>query len=110
MSLIDEQHAFLMDVAKLFVRADALGYVITGGELWRTAEQEQWDVQHGLSKTMQSNHLRRLAIDLNFFKDGNLVAPGDDVAAYWEGLSPLNRWGGHFTDLNDPSHFERNAP
>lgn len=109
MSLVDEQWDFLQDVARLIQKAADLGYQVTGGELYRTAAQEQLDVDQGLSRTLDSNHLRRLAIDLNFFKDGQLVVP-NDLGAYWEELDPLNRWGGNFHSIKDTDHFERNVP
>jgi hypothetical protein len=107
--VIDDQFAFIQDVAKLIIKAVELGYVVTGGELYRTLEQQQYYVDHGLSHTMNSNHLRRLAIDLNVFKDGNVIVPAE-LGVYWETLHPLNRWGGHFTMLKDTDHFERNIP
>lgn len=107
MSLGDEQHAFLMDLAKLLLRASQLGYRLTGGELWRTPEQEALYVQSGKSETLHSNHLRRLAIDLNCFVAETLVVPRD-LGEYWESLNPQNRWGGNFSDLRDTDHFERN--
>jgi len=72
-SLVLEQQAFLLDVAKLIVFCSKQGWVVTGGELWRTPEQQTIYVQTGRSKTMASNHLRRCAIDLNFFREGKLV-------------------------------------
>lgn len=108
--LVAEQWAFLQDVAQLLQYAAAKGYTLTGGELWRTAEQEQLDVQQGLSHTMKSNHLRRLAIDLNYIVDGELKQTPADLGAYWESLNPQNRWGGNFTTLRDYPHFERNLP
>jgi len=113
MSLVQEQAAFLLDAGKLVVHATELGFVVTGGELWRTPEQQQVYVKTGRSKTMKSNHLRRLAIDLNFFKDGKLVATKSELAAlgeFWESLNPGNRWGGNFKSLVDTPHFERNIP
>lgn len=107
--MIEEQHAFLMDVAKLLVKAQQLGYLVTGGELFRTQEQEALDVSNGLSRGMHSNHLRRLAIDLNCFVGGKLTTPRD-LGEYWESLHPFNRWGGNFETLKDTDHFERNVP
>ena len=112
MSLVVEQAAFLRDVCKLIDYATAQGWVVTGGELFRTAEQQEIYLKTGRSRTMASNHLRRLAIDLNFFRDGKLVwdkiaiAP---IGAYWESLNPKNRWGGNFRSLVDVPHFERNV-
>jgi len=109
MSMVQEQAAFLLDACKLIAKATELGFTVTGGELYRTAEQQQIYVKTGRSKTMQSNHLRRLAIDLNFFKDGKLVydvktlAP---VGEYWESLHPKNQWGGKWRFVDVP-HFQR---
>lgn len=108
--LVDQQCKFLQDVALLISKAHILGYTVTGGELYRTEEQEQWYVQQGLSKTLDSNHCRRLAIDLNFFKDGQIIEPGNDIVSFWKSLDPLNRWGGDFTNIKDTDHFERNVP
>lgn len=112
MSMVAEQWAFLRDVCKLIAKAEELGFVVTGGELFRTAEQQQIYVKTGRSKTMNSNHLKRCAIDFNFFKNDTLV--WDKVAlaplgSYWESLSPKNRWGGNFKSLVDVPHFERNV-
>ena len=112
MSLRQEQTAFLLDACKLIEYATAQGFEVTGGELWRTPEQQAIYVKSGRSKTLKSNHLKRLAIDLNFFKGGELcsveqIAPLGD---FWESLNPLNRWGGRFSKLKDGPHFERNIP
>ena len=111
MSVVAEQAAFLLDVAKLINKATELGFTVTGGELFRTAEQQQIYVKTGRSKTMNSNHLKRCAIDLNFFRDGKLVYDVPTlkpVGEYSQSLHPKNRWGGlwRFVDL---PHFERNV-
>ena len=99
MNLNAEQNAFLSDVAKLieFIRNTDNGMLITGGELFRTSEQEQLYVNEGRSNTMNSNHLRRLAIDLNFIQGGQIIYAKDILQKYgdyWESLNPTNRWGG----------------
>ena len=112
MSLVIEQAAFLQDVCKLLQHASSLGWVVTGGELYRTPEQQEIYLKTGRSKTMVSNHLKRCAIDLNFFKDGKLVWDKAQIAplgAYWESLNSKNRWGGNFRSLVDVPHFERNV-
>jgi hypothetical protein len=111
MSLVIEQSEFLHDVIKLIQFATAAGFVVTGGELWRSPEQQAIYFKTGRSKTLDSNHLKRLAIDLNFFKDGVLCYDATAlgvVGRYWESLNPKNRWGGHFRSLKDLPHFERN--
>lgn len=112
MSLVVEQAAFLLDAGKLVQYATQQGWVVTGGELFRTADQQEIYFKTGRSKTMASKHLRRCAIDLNFFKDGKLVwdkAALSAIGAYWESLNPKNRWGGNFKSLVDVPHFERNV-
>jgi hypothetical protein len=109
-SNVQEQADFLSDACKLIQKAIELGFVVTGGELFRTAEQQQIHVKAGRSKTMNSLHLSRRAIDLNFFKDGKLcydkavLAP---LGRYWESLNPLNSWGGNGVKLVDTPHFSR---
>lgn len=114
MNLNAEQNAFLGDVARLieFIRNTDNGMLISGGELYRTAEQEQIYVDSGRSNTMNSNHLRRLAIDLNFIQNGQIVsdkATLQKYGDYWKSLNPINRWGGEFSTIYDPGHFERNV-
>mgnify|MGYP006286320757 CR=1 FL=1 len=72
MRLSQEQAAFLLDACKLIQYATEQGWTVTGGELFRTPEQQEIYLKTGRSKTMASNHLKRCAIDLNFFKDGKL--------------------------------------
>ena len=110
MSLVAEQAAFLLDVAKLINYATEQGFVVTGGELFRTAEQQAIYVKTGRSKTMNSIHLKRCAIDLNFFKDGKLtydVATLKPIGDFWESLDPKNNWGGNWKSFKDVPHFER---
>lgn len=86
MSLMQEQAAFLLDACKLIQHATELGFVVTGGELARTPEQQAIYVKTGRSKTLNSIHLKRCAIDLNFFKDGQII---------WDKqtLAPLGAYG-----------------
>jgi len=115
MSLSNEQWLFLKDVAKLIIKAEELGYKLTGGELYRTIDQQKIYMESGKSKTMNSKHLKRLAIDFNFFvKDysGNWVITWDidkiePLGTYWESLNTNNVWGGNFNSFKDVPHFER---
>lgn len=110
MSNVAEQAAFLLDVGKLVQKATELGFQVTGGELYRSPEQQQIHVKAGRSKTMNSLHLSRRAVDLNFFKDGKLTYDKATLAplgAYWESLDPLNSWGGNGVKLVDTPHFSR---
>ena len=112
MSMVQEQAAFLLDTCKLIQFATDQGWTVTGGELSRTPEQQAIYFKTGRSKTMDSIHLKRCAIDLMFFKDGKIVwdkAQLAPVGAFWESLHPKNRWGGNFKSLLDVPHFERNV-
>lgn len=119
MNLVSHQAEFFSDVCKLREYAVSLGFVITLGEAMRTIEQQTIYVKTGRSKTMKSNHLRRLAVDLNFFRDGKYICTEEELrplGIYWESLSPFNRWGGNFDgdfkkkdSFIDAPHFERNV-
>ena len=112
MPLANEQAAFLLDVAKLINYATEQGWTVTGGELHRTPEQQDIYVKTGRSKTHSSLHLKRLAIDLNFLRDGALVYDVEalkPVGEFWQSLNQKNSWGGFWNSFKDVPHFERRA-
>lgn len=107
---VRDQADFLLDACRLILKATEMGFVVTGGELWRSPEQQQIYVKTGRSRTMNSLHLNRRAIDLNFFWNGKLTYDKQLLAplgAYWESLHPLNSWGGNGVALVDTPHFSR---
>lgn len=107
MTLREEQSAFARDVVRLLTFASAKGYEYTFGEAERTREMQELYVKQGKSKTMNSNHLRRCAIDLFFFKDGELTYDIETLGRFWEDLDSKNQWGGFWTTFKDAPHFER---
>ena len=110
MTRVQVQAQFLMDMCKLIQYATSQGFTVTGGELYRTPEQQQIYVNTKRSQTMNSLHLGRCAVDLNFFKDGKIIWDKEVLAplgAYWEKLHPLNSWGGNGKKLVDVPHFSR---
>jgi peptidoglycan hydrolase-like protein with peptidoglycan-binding domain len=114
MSLLLEQAAFLKDARKLLTFADEQGFVVTGGELERTPETQALYLRDGREKTMDSPHLRKCAIALNFFRATDdhheLVQSADKLEAlgqFWESLDPRNRWGGRRDVRAGLSRFER---
>ena len=112
MTLGENQEAFMRDVEKLLIYLHINGYSVRGGELERTQAQQEIYYNTGKSKTMQSNHLKRCAIDLHIFKNGAWLQSKQDlqeIGNYWESLNSLNRWGGNFTSFLDTPHFERNC-
>lgn len=106
MSLGYEQEQFALDVIKLLTKATELGFGIRIGEAERTIEQQKLYVQTGRSKTMNSMHIKKCAIDLHFTKDGVLHYP-QELGDYWESLNPLNQWGGNWNSFKDKPHFQR---
>ena len=110
MSLVTEQNLFLLDVAKLIQFCASKGIVVTAGELYRPPEMQKIYVQTGRSKTMNSKHGQRLAIDLNFFIGGKLtydIAVLRPVGEFWQALGPKNSAGMFWKSFKDVPHFER---
>lgn len=114
--LVDEQDQFLQDIALLiqFCRV-RLGWKVTGGELYRTIEQEQRYIDEGKSQLKDPTHnyhTKRLAIDLNFFKNSMQLITKKELQPagdYWEALHSQNRWGGNWQTFLDLAHFERHV-
>ncbi|HDZ77276.1 MAG TPA: M15 family peptidase [Candidatus Omnitrophica bacterium] len=123
--MVQQQQLFTQNVAKLILRASTLGIGLTIGDAYRSHDQ-QYLYFNGKtispegklvdttphSWTMQSNHLRRLAIDFNFFIDGKLTYDVKlpqliELGNYWESLDKVNRWGGFWVRADAP-HFEMN--
>ena len=92
-----KQSIFLQNVAKLIEYGHSLpGYVLTGGELWRTADQQAIYLSKGLTKTKFSRHQQRLAIDINVFVDGVLRMDAkayEPLAKFWNSLNVDNTCG-----------------
>ncbi|NOX15948.1 MAG: M15 family metallopeptidase [Epsilonproteobacteria bacterium] len=126
-SMVEQQWLFLRDIALLIDKAIELNIVMTAGEAYRTECQElsyvygktiaKIDGKIELidapvkSKTMKSQHLERLAMDFNFFIDGNLTYKKEDIQTlgdFWESLTDKNEWGGNWTSFHDVPHFQRN--
>lgn len=115
MSPLQVQSLFIQQVADLIRKAAELGFHIAAGELYRTPEQQAMNIKNGRSSTMSSQHLKRLAIDLNFFRDdangqAGLITDLEQLrplGEYWENLDPANTWGGRWNNFKDLTHFER---
>ncbi len=112
MKLSDHQWEFLKDLAALILWAENCGYKLTGGDLYRSESTQARLVESGLSRTMRSQHRKKLAIDLNLFIDGTYQQSTDAyllIGLFWESLSSLNVWGGRWQSFPDGNHFERRA-
>lgn len=97
MTLGQKQRLFARLVAHLINHAYALGYEISLGHAYRSLDECK---RLGFAN---SNHGKKLAIDLNLFKDGRYLRSTDShrqLGDFWESLHPLCRWGGRFNDGN----------
>lgn len=124
MSLRKQQSEFAKNIGLLINFACANGFELTFGEVFRTEFQQKYYFEKGLSKTMNSRHLQRMAVDFNIFKDDKMLFSfkGDYMADiltakplgdFWESLHVQNIWGADFNrngvyddNFQDPYHFE----
>ena len=117
MSLGQEQEIFAKHVVMLINQAWELGYSVRLGEVQRPIEMQQLYVQQGRSKTMDSQHIKKLAIDLVLLIGGQVCTRTEiePLGKWWESLDPKNRWGGSWrgmieakkSNFVDAPHFER---
>ena len=110
MSMVKKQWEFLKDIALLIEKAEELNITLTAGEAYRSEYQQKEYVRAGKSKTMDSQHLKRLAMDFNFFINGKLTYEKEDIQPlgdFWESLRTENSWGGNWESFKDTPHFER---
>jgi len=119
MTLRQHQSEFAKDVFKLLNFVFQRNIDVTFGEVYRTKQQQKWYLDSGYSKTLNSMHCKKLAIDINFFVRGTFIDELKntesqlierrqiltEIAKYWESLSPYNRAG--YTWGWDDNHFER---
>jgi len=93
MTLRETQSKFAGMVARLILHAEILGYEVTFGDTYRSPE-----VTHGHDKSL---HCKRLAVDLNLFKNGRYLRSTkshEPLGEYWESIG--GSWGGRFEDGN----------
>lgn len=81
------------------------GYEITLGELWRPEEMSAIYSKRGIG-IKNSLHCKKLAIDINLFKNGKYLSSSKDhkiFGDWWENQHINCRWGGRYGDGN---HYE----
>jgi len=108
---VNKQWKFAKDMADLIDYVDQLGYKVTLGEVWRTPQQQRWNIAHGFSWTMNSRHLKRRAVDLNLFINDKYITDCESyepLGEYWESLGKDHTWGGSWINTKDCPHFELN--
>jgi hypothetical protein len=97
------QTEFAKLVPRLIDKAFELGFEVTLGDAYR--DPRAFGMM-GVSKSYghpKSAHKRRMAIDLNLFKDGEFCDASEDhrpLGEWWEKQHTLARWGGRFDDGN----------
>ncbi len=94
MSLGSNQRKFTKAVGMLINHAYYLGYELTLGDAMATD-----------GHSSNSFHYKRLAIDLNLFKDGEYLTTTEahaELGAYWKSIG--GTWGGDFK-RKDGNHY-----
>lgn len=87
-----KQEIFSRSLALLLQYAFSLGYDVRMGAVERHEGGHE-----------RSLHKVRLAADLHLFRDGEYLRETQDhieLGRFWESLSSLHSWGGHFDDGN----------
>lgn len=110
MTLSGAQRQFARDIATLILRAYEMGYEVTVGDFYRDPRVHGKYGEKVSYASANSEHKRRLAADLNLFRDGVYLTKTDDhraLGAVWESLRPENKWGGRWDDGN---HYQRDYP
>lgn len=107
MTLLEKQNLFCRLVAVLINEIQRQGYLVTFGETYRPKVTADWYAAKGIG-IKASLHCLRLAVDLNMFRDTEIIqdtAGFLPIGEYWEKLSTRDYtccWGGRFGDAN---HF-----
>lgn len=91
-TLREKQSRFARMVASLIAEATRRGYEVTFGDAYRDTRV------YGHPRSL---HGKRLAIDLNLFKDGEYLSKTSqhrELGEWWESIG--GTWGGRFNDGN----------
>ncbi|MCZ6898329.1 MAG: M15 family metallopeptidase [Betaproteobacteria bacterium] len=94
MSLGNQQRKFTLMVSDLINWAYQQGFELTFGDAWATD-----------GHMVGSFHYKRLAVDLNLFKDGEYLTKTSDhkpLGVYWKSIG--GTWGGDFK-RKDGNHY-----
>lgn len=106
LKLGEKQRVFCFNVHLLIEFVYKAGYQMTFGEAFRTQEQAALNAKSGAGIS-NSLHTKRLAVDMNLFKDGEWLQDSEShkqFGIFWLTLHPLNRWGGNFKKP-DGNHY-----
>lgn len=125
MGLRTKQSIFAKNIGLLIEFAFSNDIELTFGEATRTNDQQELyyygktvhiddgelELINGKrrTRTMNSKHLIRLAVDFNFFINNKLTYDKNKtqiLGNYWESLHHDNKWGGNFNSFIDTPHFQ----
>lgn len=101
MTLGEKQRRFTRMVGYLIEWAYENGYELTLGDGYRDPRVFGQVGEHRGYGRPRSLHKKRLAIDLNLFKDGTYLTRTEDhrpLGEFWESMG--GSWGGRFGDGN----------
>lgn len=104
-------HPDLVKVMEEAIKESPLDFGITEG--LRTLEKQKELFESGKSQTMNSRHLRGLAVDIAIFIDGkvnwdfpNYKLVADHIKEVAKKLNTPLQWGGDWISFKDGPHFE----
>lgn len=111
MTLRQKQSAFAFLSARLMIFMHQTGYEFTYGETYRSPQEAErlyklYKAGRGPRASLNSEHTKKLAIDLNLFKDGKFLKSTEAhkmFGEWWENQHINCRWGGRYGDGN---HYE----
>ena len=112
MSLGSKQREFTRAFASLIVWAYDNGYELTFGDTYRDPRLHGEVGEKKAYGHAKSAHKKRLAGDLNLFKDGEYLTTTEahrPLGEYWVTLHPDAVWGGTFNDGNHYSFMHQGA-
>jgi hypothetical protein len=101
--LFQLQTEFARLIPSLLNKAWELGYEVTLGDAYRDPRafgDMGCKIGYGAANSM---HKRKLAIDLNLFKNDlfqQTTEAHQELGEWWEQQHPMARWGGRFQDGN----------
>lgn len=105
MTLRQKQSTFAFLVARLLLFMNERGYEFTLGEAYRSPEEAARLAKLKIG-IRNSFHIKKLAIDINLFKNGKYLSSSEShrlFGEWWERQHPNCRWGGRWDDGN---HYE----
>lgn len=111
MTLRQKQSIFAFHVARLLLHMNTNSYEFTLGEVYRSPQEAKrlydlYKAGKGPRATLNSLHTKKLAIDINLFKNGQYLESTEShkvFGKWWENQHPNCNWGGRYGDGN---HYE----